>query len=188
MERGAYRPGDRDDFDRLYRACYGRLLGTLTAVLGDRAAAEDCCQEAFVRAYRAWPGWRPEAPAEAWLHRIGINTALSHRRRQKLREVGELVRRLGRPEPGPDPTEATGGWDLASALRRLPPKQAAAIVLRHYHGYSNREIAASLGVPERTVASRLAAAKGRLRQELERAEAQELSTLRRPGVSTGSDG
>jgi len=48
----------------------------------------------------------------------------------------------------------------------LPAKQAAAIVLRHYHGYSNREIAYALGVPERTVASRLAAAKARLRRSL----------------------
>lgn len=52
--------------------------------------------------------------------------------------------------------------DLVKALRGLPAKQAAAIVLRHYHGYSNREIATALGVPERTVASRLAAARGRL--------------------------
>jgi len=52
-------------------------------------------------------------------------------------------------------------------LRKLPPKQAAAIVLRHFHGYTNREIAISLGVPERTVASRLAAARARLQQLLE---------------------
>ena len=187
MESGEYQPGDRDDFDRLYRACHGRLLGTLIAVLGDRSAAEDCCQEAFVLAFKAWPHWRPEAPAEAWLHRIGINAALSHRRRQKLRGVGELLRRLGRPGNGPDPTEATTGWDLAAALRRLPPKQAAAIVLRHYHGYTNREIAASLGIPERTVASRLATAKDRLRLELERGEPS-LSTLRYPGVTRTSDG
>lgn len=188
MEVGSYRPGDRDDFDRLYRACHGRLLGTLTAVLGDRAAAEDCCQDAFVRAYHAWPAWRPEAPAEAWLHRIAINTALSHRRRQKLREVGELVRRLGRPDAAADPTDASVRWDLTAALRKLPPKQAAAIVLRHYHGYTNREIAASLGVPERTVASRLAAAKDRLRRELDRGPGEGLGTLRSPGVSTRSDG
>src|SRR4029079_9363717 len=53
--------------------------------------------------------------------------------------------------------------DLAEALAKLPPKQAAAIVLRHYHGYTNRAIAQALGIPERTVASRLAVAKDRLR-------------------------
>jgi RNA polymerase sigma factor (sigma-70 family) len=51
-------------------------------------------------------------------------------------------------------------------MRALPPKQAAALVLRHVHGFTNREIGAAIGVPERTVASRLAAAKGRLRARL----------------------
>jgi RNA polymerase sigma-70 factor (ECF subfamily) len=158
-----YRPGNRDDFERLYRSSYGRLLGTLVGVLGDRPAAEDCLQEAFEKAFRAWPGWRPDAPAEAWLHRIAVNAAVSYQRRQRLREAGEVVRRLGRPAPPPDPADAAAAGDLAAALRRLPAKQSAAIVLRHYHGYSNREIAYALGIPERTVASRLAAAKARLR-------------------------
>lgn len=179
MGEAGYRPGSREDFDRLYRASYSRLLGTLTGVLGERAAAEDCAQEAFARAFRAWPNWRPDAPAEAWLHRIAINVAASYRRRQRLREVGEVVRRLGRPSLGPDPSVAAERSDLIKALRRLPPKQSAAIVLRHFHGYSNREIAAALGVPERTVASRLAAAKERLRQEL----GVEMGTLPGPGVS-----
>jgi DNA-directed RNA polymerase specialized sigma24 family protein len=80
--------------------------------------------------------------------------------------VGELVRRLGRPAPGPDPADVAEWGDLHAALRRLPPKQAAIIVLRHQHGYSNREIAAAMQIPEATVASRLATAKARLRQQL----------------------
>ena len=131
-------------------------------MLGDRTAAEDCTQEAFERAYKGWKAWRPDAPAEAWLHRIAINVAISDRRHQRLREAGEVVRRLGRPTPPPDPATLVERSDLVRALRKLPAKQAAALVLRHYHGYSNREIAAALGVPERTVASRLAAAKKQL--------------------------
>ncbi len=158
-----YRAGSAVDFGRLYRSSYSRVLGTLVGVLGERAAAEDCAQETFVKAYQAWAQWRPDAPGEAWLHRIALNLAVSMQRRQKLREAGELVRRLGRPAPPPDPALAAERSELAAALRRLPAKQSAAIVLRHYHGYSNREIAYALGIPERTVASRLAAAKSRLR-------------------------
>ena len=44
--------------------------------------------------------------------------------------------------------------------------RTALIVLRHHHGYSNREIAAALGLPESTISSRLVAAKRRLKQEL----------------------
>jgi RNA polymerase sigma-70 factor (ECF subfamily) len=103
---------------------------------------------------------------EAWLHRIAINVAVSDRRRFRLRQAGELVRRLGRPAAQPDPSALVEQSDLLRALRQLPAKQAAALVLRHYHGYSNREIAASLGVPEPTVASRLAAARKQLQGAL----------------------
>ena len=162
MDAADYRPGSREDFDRLYRDSHDRLVRTLNAILRDASAAEDCAQETFVRAYRAWPRWRPDAPAEAWLHRIALNVATSHRRYEGLREIGQLLRRLGRPAA----EQMRHDSDLAVALRRLPPKQAAVIVLRHHHGYTNREIASALGVPESTIASRLAAAKERLRGEL----------------------
>ena len=158
-----YRPGSRDDFDRLYQAAYPRVYRTLTAILGDPAEAEDCAQDAFVQAYQAWRRWRPDAPAEAWVHRIAVNRAISYRRRARLRSVAEILKRLGRPATSTDPAEAATRPDLLTALRTLPPKLAAAIVLRHYHGYTSRAIAQALGIPERTVASRLAIAKQRLR-------------------------
>jgi len=161
-----YTPGSDADFDRLYRDCRGRLLQTVMAIVGSSAEAEDCVQEAFERAYLSWPKFRPEAPAQAWLHRIAINVAISHRRHQAIRQVGETMRRLGRPQPAADASTSTDTLDLVAGLRRLPPRQAAVIVLRHLHGYSNREIADALRIPERTVASRLAAAKRRLMAEL----------------------
>lgn len=161
-----YQPGNEADFERLYRTSYGKILGTLTAMLGDRAAAEDCVQDAFERAYKNWTRWQPTAPAEAWVHRIAINCAVSHQRKMRIREVGEVIRRLGRPGVAPNPETVVEGRDLALALAALPPKQAAVIVLRHYHGYTNRAIAQALGIPERTVASRLAVAKARLRRTL----------------------
>jgi RNA polymerase sigma-70 factor, ECF subfamily len=162
-----YRPGDAGDFDRLYRDSYPRLFRTAYGVLGDAALAEDCVQDCFVRAFRVWSRWRPDAPAEAWLHRIVINLARTHRRRQRMREVGEVLRRLGRPQPSPDPSSLAEHSDIVAALRELPADQAAAIVLRHYHGYTNREIALSLGVSERTVGSRLAKARTALQIRLE---------------------
>jgi RNA polymerase sigma-70 factor, ECF subfamily len=162
-----YRPGNREDFDRLYRETYDRIFRTLISVTGDRAAAEDCTQDAFLQAFKAWKRWKQDAPAEAWLHRIAINTAISYQRKQKLREVGELIRRLGKPVE-PDPEDQALSGDLLRELRRLPAKQSAALVLRHLHGYTNREIAAALGVPESTVASRLMFAKRALRGRLDR--------------------
>ena len=162
-----YRPGSRDDFDRLYRTAYPRVFRTLAAILADPAEAEDCAQDAFVQAYQAWQRWRPDAPAEAWVHRIAVNRAISLRRRAKLRGIGEVLRRLGRPAPPPDPADEATEPDLLKALRSIPPTLAAAIVLRHYHGYNNREIALSLGVSERTVGTRLKQAGERLRAILD---------------------
>jgi RNA polymerase sigma-70 factor (ECF subfamily) len=159
----AYKAGDEADFERLYQASYGRILGTLFVMLGDKAAAEDCAHDAFERAYKKWPTWQPIAPAEAWVHRIAVNAAVSYIRKMRIREVGELIRRIGRPGLAPDPQELVEHRDLKDALAQLPPKQVAAIVLRHYHGYTNRAIALALGTPERTIASRLAVAKARLR-------------------------
>ena len=167
MADDSYRPGSVEDFDRLYRSSYRRVLYTVYGVLGDRAAAEDCVQDAFARAFKAWSSWRPEATAEAWLHRIALNVAFSYRKRRQLGEIGALIGRLGRPEPGRDPSEIAERGDLFAALRRLSPEQAAVIVLRHHHGYSNREIALALGAPESTIASRLAKAKELLREMLQ---------------------
>jgi len=147
-------------------SAYQRVYGTALALLGDRAEAEDCTQEAFLRAYRAWPRWRPDAPAEAWLHRIAINVVISSRRRDRLREISQLVRRLGVPAGAVEPVDVAGRRDLLDALRALPPRQAATLVLRHYHGYTNREIARALGIPERTVASRLIRARSALQRRL----------------------
>lgn len=165
-EPHAYKPGDRDDFDRLYRATYPRLLRTLYAVVGDPAAAEDCVQDAFVRAFKAWPRFSPDGSAEGWMYRIAMHVGISYRRRARLREVGELIRRLGRPSGHPDPADAATRPALVAALAGLPPRVAAAFVLRHYHGYSNREIASMEGISERMVGLRLAKAREGLARRL----------------------
>jgi len=182
-----YQPGSREDFDRLYRSAYPRVYRTLAAILGDSAEAEDCAQDAFVKAFQAWSRWRPDAPAEAWIHRIAVNRAISYRRSTKLRSVGELLRRLGRPRGSADPAQVATQPDLLTALRSIPPKLAAAIVLHHYHGYNNREIAAALGVSERTIGTRLNQAAARLRVVLEESGNAGFSLELRSALSTEQD-
>jgi RNA polymerase sigma-70 factor (ECF subfamily) len=160
---------------------------TLVAILDDPAEAEDCAQEAFVKAFQAWKRWRPDAPAEAWIHRIAVNRAISYRRGARLRSVGELLRRLGRPASSVDPALLVTKPDLLNALRSIPPKLAAAIVLRHYHGYNNREIAAALGVSERTIGTRLSQAAARLRPLLEESSQRAFSLDARAALSSEED-
>ena len=158
----SYQPGNQADFERLYTQSYDKVLGNLTVVLSDRSAAEDCAQDAFERAFKKWPTWAPIAPPEAWVHRIARNAAISYQRSQRIRQVDEVIRRIGLPVE----TNHQDDGDLAAALARLPARQAQAVVLRHYHGYSNRTIARALGIPEGTVASRVRGARARLRTML----------------------
>src|SRR3979411_3217306 len=116
-----YEPGSREDFDRLYRDSYPNIYRTMIGVLGDPAAAEDCAQDAFVQAFRAWGRWRPDAPAEAWLHRIAINPAVSYQRKANLRTIGSILRRLGRPGGGPAPPPAPPGKEMGGARRAARP-------------------------------------------------------------------
>jgi RNA polymerase sigma-70 factor (ECF subfamily) len=162
QSRFGYQPGNQADFERLYSQSYDRILGNLTVVLSDRSAAEDCAQDAFERAFKKWPTWAPIAPPEAWVHRIARNAAVSYQRSRRIREVDEVIRRIGLPVERDHEDDA----ELTSALARLPAAQAQAMVLRHYHGYSNRTIARALGIPEGTVASRVRGAKARLRTML----------------------
>jgi RNA polymerase sigma-70 factor (ECF subfamily) len=165
--RTSYEAGARADFDRLYQTSYRRVVRTLLGIVRTREAAEDCAQEAFAKALRSWSTWSGEVPAEAWLHRIAVNTAMSHRRREQIRALPSLLRRLGAPAPGADPAERAQSRSVLAELRTLPPKQAAALILRHYHGYSNREIAAAIGVSERTVGQRIAGGLRKMRERLE---------------------
>ena len=187
MGQETYTAGSREDFDRLYRSAYPRVYRTLTAILGDQAEAEDCAQDAFVKAFQAWKRWRPDAPAEAWVHRIAVNRAISYRRRAQLRSVPELLRRLGKPAGSADPAHVAVQPDLLTALRSIPPKLAAAIVLRHYHGYNNREIAAALGVSERTIGTRLSQAAERLRALLGESAAPGFSLEATTALSSEQD-
>ena len=101
------------------------------------------------------------------MHQIAVNTAVSQWRRQRLRAAGEVVRRIGRPTPPPDPSDLVADRDVVHALSSLPPKLSVPFVLRHYHGYTNREIVAITGVAERTVGLRIAQARARLRALLQ---------------------
>ncbi len=132
-----YQAGNEADFERLYNASYGKILGTVNAMLGDRAAAEDCVQDAFERAYKKWPTWEPIAPAEAWVHRIAINAAVSYTRKMRIREVGACKA-----------ATQTGRGDRAPALPRVhEPSYRAGIG----HPRADRRVAAGRrqGAPSR---------------------------------------
>ena len=161
-----YEPGSEADFERLYRNTYHRILGTLITMVRDRATAEDCAQETFERAYRTWKGWQPDAPVEAWLHRIAINVARNRHRGLRPRLV-ELNGSEQDTSPGPEARALRQAQldDVTAALAGLPPRYREAVVLRYVQDLSYDEAAQVLGQPVGTVKSNVHRALKLLRGE-----------------------
>jgi RNA polymerase sigma-70 factor (ECF subfamily) len=137
-------------FERHWGAAYRAAL----LVTGDRAAAEDIAQEAFLAVLRALPGFDLRRPLRPWLHRIVVNRAIDWSRARGLRrEVGAEAAADAAAEPDHAPRPI--GDDLAAALAQLGPEQRALVVLRYVLEFTPGEIARLLDVPRGTVNSRL---------------------------------
>ncbi len=151
-------------FPMLYEREYPAVFRTVRAMVLDPQEAEDLTQEAFARAYRARLRYRPTAPPGAWLHRIAVNTAISHLRRQKLARL--LPGRLYQAPDDRAYARSEARTMVEEALGELSPKLRAAVVLHYFHDYSRDEIAHILGIPSGTVASRIAKAMIVMRRRL----------------------
>jgi RNA polymerase sigma-70 factor (ECF subfamily) len=133
--------------------------------------AQDVAQEAYLRAFRFFPGFRG-GDARAWLLKIVRNTCYTwlqtNRPMQGATEFDENL--FPSDSRGANPEEAVLQKDndalLRRALQKLPPSFREVIVLRELEGISYREIADITGMPAGTVMSSLSRARGRLRQVL----------------------
>lgn len=139
------------DFADFYAATFPGLVAQLYAVTGDRTEAEECAQEAFVR---AWPRWEKVSTYDeprAWVVTVGHRVAVSRWRRTRTALSRSRADRAPDPSPGPDPQTMV----LVAALRQLPEAQRTALVQHHMGGMPVAEIANRAGVPEGTVKARL---------------------------------
>jgi RNA polymerase sigma-70 factor, ECF subfamily len=133
--------------------------------------AQDVAQEAFLRAFRFFPGFRG-GDARAWLMKIVRNTCYTwlHVNRP-LQEAAEFDENFFPPDSRAlNPEEVVLQNDSAALLRKtlekLPPNSREVLILRELEGMSYREIADITGMPVGTVMSSLSRARGRLRQAL----------------------
>lgn len=143
---------DQREFDELYAASYRRLVGQLYAMIGDRDEAEECVQEAFVRAWARRSRLDAGAHPEAWLRTTAYRLAVS-RWRRAVRGRRAPDRALGGSHTAPPPDEHTVA--LVAALRQLPEAQRHTLVLHHLADLPVDAVAQELGVPAGTVKARL---------------------------------
>lgn len=134
-------------------------MGVLRGAVG-RADAEDCFQETFLAALRAYPKLRDSSNLRGWLLTIAYRKAIDHHRangRRPLPTAEPIEIEVHDPEPD------DGIWEMVGAL---PPNQRAAVALRYACDLPHAEIAAALGCSPEAARRNLHEGIKRLRKEL----------------------
>ncbi|MGH9187966.1 MAG: RNA polymerase sigma factor [Acidimicrobiales bacterium] len=166
--------GDDRSFAQLIRH-YDRALRSLAyRMLGDRDRMDDVLQEAYVKAYRALPGFRGDARPGTWLYRIVYNACIDELRRSSRRPAVPFDELDDRPSSEPELGDrASLRAALDDALARLTPEHRAVVLLVDAEGFDYPAAAEVLGIAPGTVASRLSRARSFLRAALEETEGGE---------------
>ncbi len=154
---------DSDAFDAFYTSSFSRLVGQIYAMCGNVAEAQDCVQEAFVRAWDKRRTLDTEQSPEAWVRTVAYRLAVSRwRRAVRARQPADRAKQPDRSPAEPDVTRVA----LATALARLPAEQRRAVVLHHLCDLPVAEIAREVGAPVGTVKARLSRGRAALAEQL----------------------
>ena len=154
-----------DAFVRVHRDKAVALAWQLTG--GDRSAAEDIVQEAFLRAYQGLDGFRDASKLSTWFYRIVVRQAHNHRRWRSVRERGQRLLRRTPSSLSPPTSDFALQRRILQALDTLPRGQREVFVLVHLQDFTVREASETLGKALGTVKSHLHRALARLRRELD---------------------
>ncbi|HJR60860.1 MAG TPA: sigma-70 family RNA polymerase sigma factor [Vicinamibacterales bacterium] len=153
--------GDKAAFEPLVERYYRPLFRAAARLLGDQEQARDATQTAFLKAYQALATCDRQRRFFSWIYRILVNECLNTLRAR--RPAQGLDDSLAAPRDLADPIDVGETRQrVRKALLQLPPDQRDVIVLRHFAELRYEQIAAVLGVPEKTVKSRLFSARQRL--------------------------
>ena len=160
--------GDREAFGRLVEHYAGQARRLARAILGNAEDADDAAQDGFLAALKSIERYDPTRPFGPWLLRIVANAASDRRRRLRVRTTEQIPADSATGEPGPERMADRNAFHAAldTALARLPTRQRIAVVLFDMEGYSHREVAEVVKVPEGTVRSDVFHARRALREAL----------------------
>jgi RNA polymerase sigma-70 factor (ECF subfamily) len=174
--------GDSESFNLLVLRWERPIYALAYRTIGREEDARDVCQETFLRAFRALPGFRGQAKFSSWLYRIALNLCRDWIRRERRAPIVQppedvdVMELAAASEPSESIEDLVARKDLSRAVERamalLPDEQRTAIVLKEYHGLTFQEIAELLGCPLSTVKTRLYQGLTVLRRELAKGEQQ----------------
>jgi RNA polymerase sigma-70 factor (ECF subfamily) len=152
--------GDSSAFEPLVERYHGPLFGVAIRMLGNREEARDITQTTFLKAYQALATCDRRRRFFSWIYRILINECLNTlRARRPTQAIEDTMASPG----SPDPVEALETRRrVRKAILQLPDAQRDVILMRHFADLPYEQIAAALGIPEKTVKSRLFSARQRL--------------------------
>lgn len=159
--------GDADAFSQLVTRFERPLFNVALRVLRDREEARDVVQTTFLRAWTHLGSYRPEHRFFSWIYRITYNESVNQLRK---RRTEPLDNHLVSPEQRPDEAAADGevAGLVEAAVEELDEDLRQVIVLRHWLDLSYDEMAETLGIPAKTVKSRLFTARQRLAKVLQK--------------------
>ncbi len=174
-----FRHGDEKAFSTLVRKFQDRVLGLAYRYLGDRDAAQDLAQEAFLRVFKARERYEPRAKFSTWLYRIVVNLCLNELRWRKGRQsvalaiATETSSNLNidlADDEEQAPHEALENAELATKIQEiittLPESQRIAILLNKYEGLSYQEVAEAMETSVMAVKSLLTRARVKIKERL----------------------
>ncbi|MGI8663382.1 MAG: RNA polymerase sigma factor [Acidimicrobiales bacterium] len=168
----AARDGDQQAFEQLVRATYADTYTLAHRLTGDEEDARDVVQESYLRAFKGLRRFRGDAQFTTWLYRITANCASTHlgrrakHRHDELFDDAPVVDASSARDPQARAEASATRLRLDAALRSLPPRLRAVVVLRDVYDLPHEAIAAELGISESAAKVRLHRARKKLREQL----------------------
>lgn len=171
--------GSPEAYGELVRRHQTAVYNVAFRLVGERQAALDVTQDAFVRAYRSLQTFKQDLPFGPWIKRIATNVALSwlerraplvslpRRQNESGEDTGEETLSDESAEPERVYLEGEAAQALRGAILALPVHYRAVVELRHFQDLAYDDIAATLGIPLSDVKSHLFRARRMLRDRLE---------------------
>lgn len=159
-------PFEKAAFDAIIERYTKPIFNVAFGILNNYEDAMDITQNTFMRAYENRSRFDPRYKIFSWLYKIAIHESLNYLNKRKRETVIQERMSDTSPNPHAKAVERETNEQLYSAIRELKFDYRIILILRHFHDLSYGEIGEIVGIPVRTVKSRLFTARHLLKEAL----------------------